>query len=54
MESNIEAIKDIIEKMRKGISFVFWGKSRRENSQIYWKSGEGKKGKNPVKQEAAI
>ena len=54
MDSNPEAINNIIEKMRKGISFVFWENLRSANSQIYWNSGEWKKGKNPVKQEAPI
>ena len=54
MESNTEAIKDIIEKERKVISFIFRGKVSSANSQISCKSGEQKKGKILVKQEIPI
>ena len=54
MESNPESIKGIIEKMRKGISFIFWGKVSNTNSQISWRGGKGKGGKCLAKQEAPI
>ena len=43
MSSNPKSMEGIATKMRKGISFIIWGKVNNTDSQIYWKGGEGRR-----------